>query len=220
MNQTDIRRVLGSMHARVVDRPVVAAIAAAVVIALVAAAIGWVYNYGNAQAWEARALAAEEQAAQKAVALDQATAELEQTRTELDRTSEDLIAMRSAKAQLATELAGYTSRESEIAKLESQLQKQARDLESREAAVSKTERQVESNTIYGGTWTVGVDVKPGTYRTKEQVSSGYCYWEITTTGSNGRDIIANDIVQGGRPVVTLREGQDFTTQDCGSWIKE
>ena len=44
-----------------------------------------------------------------------------------------------------------------------------------------------------------------------------CYWSITRTGSNGDNIIANDIVAGGLPQVTLSRGQDFTTQGCGTW---
>lgn len=69
-----------------------------------------------------------------------------------------------------------------------------------------------------GTWEVGSDVTPGTYRTTETVGSD-CYWKISRTGSNGDDIISNDIPGGGRPRVTLRKGQDFATQGCGTWAK-
>jgi len=67
-----------------------------------------------------------------------------------------------------------------------------------------------------GTWDVGVDIKPGKYKVTEAVS-GDCYWKISTTGKD--DIIANDIVTGGKPTVTLKKGQTFSTQDCGSWGK-
>ncbi|GAB3884695.1 hypothetical protein [Terrabacter terrigena] len=72
--------------------------------------------------------------------------------------------------------------------------------------------------IEEGVWTVGSDIKPGTYRTIDAVTDG-CYWSITKSGSNGSDIINNGTPTGGHPVVTLRKGQDFETHDCGSWAK-
>lgn len=71
-------------------------------------------------------------------------------------------------------------------------------------------------TIREGNWTVGTDFPPGTYRTTADVSA-QCYWSITASGTNGRDIIANDIPGGGRPTVTLAVGQDFHTSRCGTW---
>jgi hypothetical protein len=73
--------------------------------------------------------------------------------------------------------------------------------------------------IKEGTWTVGTDIAPGTYRTTADVSSS-CYWQITKSGSNGGgigDIIANDLPGGGRPSVTLEVGHDFKTNRCGTW---
>lgn len=69
-----------------------------------------------------------------------------------------------------------------------------------------------------GVWTVGVDLPAGKYRTTEAVSSD-CYWSITKTGTNGSDIVQNGIPGGGRPSVTLKKGQDFETQRCGTWRK-
>ncbi len=71
-------------------------------------------------------------------------------------------------------------------------------------------------TIDEGDWTVGVDIKPGTYRTTEPVS-GDCYWGIYRAGSNQSDIIDNAIVTGGRPTVTLKKGQEFTNNGCGTF---
>jgi hypothetical protein len=87
----------------------------------------------------------------------------------------------------------------------------------REDAVTAQEKVVAQNTIAEGDWAVGVDVQPGTYRTKENVT-GDCYWAIFSD-ANGRDIIANDIVSGGRPTVTLKGGQFFTSNRCGDWVK-
>jgi len=72
--------------------------------------------------------------------------------------------------------------------------------------------------IEDGTWTVGVDMPAGTYRTTTNVSAD-CYWKISKTGSNGDDIIKNDFPGGGRPQVTLKVGQDFQSERCGTWHK-
>ncbi|MGJ9403428.1 hypothetical protein [Arthrobacter sp. KK5.5] len=70
-----------------------------------------------------------------------------------------------------------------------------------------------------GTWTVGVDIAAGTYRATEPVDSN-CYWAILRTGSNGDDIVENDLPGGGRPSVNLSKGQDFKSNRCGSWSKQ
>lgn len=84
---------------------------------------------------------------------------------------------------------------------------------------SEAEDDGPQDTISEGSWTVGRDIKPGTYTTIETVGDS-CYWKISTSGSNGDDIIANDIVTGGRPTVTLSEGHDFQTSRCGTWQQE
>lgn len=77
---------------------------------------------------------------------------------------------------------------------------------------------VPAATIKAGTWTVGDDIPAGTYRSSGVTSM--CYWEISKTGTNGSDIIANDLPSGGRPQVTLKKGQDFkTSEECGVWSK-
>jgi hypothetical protein len=53
----------------------------------------------------------------------------------------------------------------------------------------------------------------GTYRSDG--ASADCYWAIINTGSNGPDIIENDLPGGGRPQVALEEGHDLTTARCG-----
>jgi hypothetical protein len=108
------------------------------------------------------------------------------------------------------------------AKLDAQaaaLDTRGKALDAREAAVKGAEVQKAANTITDGTWTVGVNVAAGAYRTTAPVS-GSCYWSITKSGSNGGDIINNDIVQGGVPSVNLAAGQDFKSQGCGDWAKQ
>lgn len=79
-----------------------------------------------------------------------------------------------------------------------------------------------AKTFSDGQWTVGVDIAVGTYKSSgvdKDSTLGMCYWEITKTGSNG-DIIKNDIVEAGRPTVTLKKGQDFESSGCGTWQRQ
>jgi hypothetical protein len=116
------------------------------------------------------------------------------------------------KRDIATREADLTVREA-AAKL-------AEDaVAAREAAVTTTEQQIADAQIHDGTWTVGVDIAPGTYRTIEPVS-GTCYWAIYKSGTNKDDIVQNDIVNGGYPTVTIREGQDFESSRCGTWAPQ
>lgn len=74
--------------------------------------------------------------------------------------------------------------------------------------------------IEEGQWTVGVDFPAGKYRTAEAITPDQsCYWAITKAGSNGNNIISNDIPTGGKPTVTLAKGQEFTNQGCGVFVK-
>jgi len=74
--------------------------------------------------------------------------------------------------------------------------------------------------VSDGVYTVGVDIPAGTYRVTAVLGAdAFCYWEITKTGSNGQSIVANDIPSGGRPSVTLKQGEDFNTDGCGTWAR-
>ncbi|MEG3615719.1 hypothetical protein [Isoptericola haloaureus] len=128
---------------------------------------------------------------------------------------------RAEEAEAAhTELTEATEqRESELDERSAELDQREEDVAAREDAVTETEERIAANRISDGTWTVGDDVEPGTYRTTHAVS-GDCYWGIYRSGTNKRDIVANDIVDGGHPTVTLRDGQDFESSRCGSWDKQ
>jgi hypothetical protein len=66
-----------------------------------------------------------------------------------------------------------------------------------------------------GTWRVGSDVAPGTYRARGGDS---CYWAILNGPPRGD---ADNIEENGgftaNVVVTLSDGQWFETNDCGDW---
>ena len=123
-----------------------------------------------------------------------------------------------AEAEAARQVADLEERETALDARQSELDGRDADLAAREAAVTATEDAIAASQIQIGTWTVGVDVQPGTYRTAEPVTSS-CYWGIYRSGTNKADILDNDIVTGGVPTVTLSEGQDFEN-GCGVWNKQ
>ncbi|SNR98563.1 hypothetical protein [Blastococcus mobilis] len=110
-------------------------------------------------------------------------------------------------------------RESGVDKRAADLDQQARDVKAREDAVAAIEQRIVQTSIGEGIWTVGVDVEPGTYRTAEPLT-GYCYWAILKSGTNGGDIIENDGPEGGVPTVTLSPGQDFENSGCGTFVRQ
>ncbi|MGV0110556.1 hypothetical protein [Arthrobacter sp. CP30] len=131
-----------------------------------------------------------------------------------DRTAEllkDLQDARARESELKTLDASLTDREKKAADAESAVKK-------REDAVKVAETAKAASSITDGSWTVGRTVEPGTYTT-ERAITGSCYWEITTSGTNGDDIVANDNVSGGQPTVTLAVNQDFKSSRCGTWVK-
>ncbi|MBP2412273.1 hypothetical protein JOF48_001072 [Arthrobacter stackebrandtii] len=112
-----------------------------------------------------------------------------------------------------------TARESAVAGAEKKVAEAEAAVKKREEAVAGAEAVKAKNTFGDGTRTVGRDIEPGSYIPTADVGSS-CYWAILTTGTNGSDIVDNDLPGGGRPSVTLSEGQDFKSSRCGSWTKQ
>ncbi|MGO4230187.1 hypothetical protein AB4Y72_15105 [Arthrobacter sp. YAF34] len=115
--------------------------------------------------------------------------------------------------------AKVTARETEVGKAEASVKTAEAEVKKREEAVTGAEKTKAANTIGDGTWTVGTDIEAGTYRATADVDSS-CYWGIYATGSNGSNIIENDLPGGGRPTVALSGGQDFKSTQCGTWEKQ
>lgn len=78
------------------------------------------------------------------------------------------------------------------------------------------EAAVTINEGYAGR--AGDDFPAGTYRTVDEVG-GMCYW-LKSRDAEGQQIIDNNIPTGGRPEVTIKSGQYFTTTGCGVWRKK
>lgn len=68
-----------------------------------------------------------------------------------------------------------------------------------------------------GKHVVGEEIPPGTYNTVSSATE--CYWERATP--NGR-IIANDFINYASKgaVVTIRKGESFISERCGTWEKK
>lgn len=112
-----------------------------------------------------------------------------------------------------------SARETEVGKADAAVKTAEAAVKAREEAVTGAEKTKAANTIGDGTWTVGTDIEPGTYRASADVGSS-CYWGIYATGSNGSNIVDNDLPGGGRPSVALSAGQDFKSSRCGKWEKQ
>jgi uncharacterized membrane-anchored protein YhcB (DUF1043 family) len=139
--------------------------------------------------------------------------ELESTQERVE-TLENQVAAAKGQAERAETIAASaaTARNAELDTREAALV-------AREQAVTATEQAVKASSIRDGIWTVGVDIEPGSYRVSEALT-GYCYWAITQSGTNGDDIIENDGPTGGFPTVRLSAGQDFENNGCGTFVKQ
>jgi hypothetical protein len=120
---------------------------------------------------------------------------------------------------MAAREAKVTAKEGEVGKADAAVKTAEAAVKVREDAVTGAEKTKAANTIGDGTWTVGTDIEPGTYRAAADVGSS-CYWGIYATGSNGSNIIDNDLPGGGRPSVAISAGQDFKSSRCGKWEKQ
>lgn len=143
-------------------------------------------------------------------------AERDKLSNELDQMKSDLAARETELEKQGTDL---DTRSTKLDERETELSEAEAEVAAREKAVGKIEVEQEKNSVSDGVWTVGTDIKAGTYRAKEAVSSS-CYWAVLKSGTNGDDIINNGIPGGGRPTVSVRKGQDFESVRCGTWVKQ
>lgn len=70
-----------------------------------------------------------------------------------------------------------------------------------------------------GTYQVGKDIQPGTYRTR--VGSSSCYYErLSGFGGTVGEIIANNITGDPAIVTIAATDKGFQSQNCGTWTKD
>lgn len=92
---------------------------------------------------------------------------------------------------------------------------------SKAPAAKKTTEPDPGSTMNEGTYEIGVDAKPGRYKTRVPQDSSGCYWEKMKDDS-GRfnSLIANgEVNPGGRVSITLKRGEFFNSEDCGTWTR-
>lgn len=70
-----------------------------------------------------------------------------------------------------------------------------------------------------GTYQVGKDIQPGTYRTRS--ASANCYYErLKGFSGSVSDILANDNTDDPAIVTILASDKGFDSQNCGTWTKD
>ncbi|MGO4103934.1 hypothetical protein AB4Y63_08275 [Leifsonia sp. YAF41] len=112
----------------------------------------------------------------------------------------------------------YQDAASDVAKKEIELSTKEAALKTREDALVSAEKHIEESTLKDGySYITGATMQPGTYETSS--TSSRCYWSILKSGTNGSDIVDNDLGAQGVIRVTVNGGQDFTSHDCGAWRK-
>lgn len=92
----------------------------------------------------------------------------------------------------------------------------------REAARPAVDTQAADGSLAGdGTYIVGVDVAPGTYRSKGADDvNGVCYWaRLDSTLGDTDSIIANDGGKGAQVVTVKKTDKAFTSRGCAEWTK-
>lgn len=96
------------------------------------------------------------------------------------------------------------------------LDQRKRQLDARDSA-SLTPVAIAADTVLNrdGTFLVGIEVRPGTWRSD---GGDACYWErLSATSGDSGDIIEN-LHNPGPQVVTIAASDNaFTTQGCGTW---
>ena len=93
-------------------------------------------------------------------------------------------------------------------------------VEAAPAPAESTPAPVDSSDVAGdGTFLVGTDIKPGTYRSAKP-ASGNCYWARLRADDGGiNDIIANNNSSGPSVVTVRKSDKLFKTQGCEDWTR-
>jgi len=128
-----------------------------------------------------------------------------------------LPAVTSVKPASAEEQAAIDAKNTQADQRSTALDQRESAVAAREKAVGTTEATIAANTIPGdGTFLVGKDVKPGTYRTTGPKSGSSCYWQRSGDAS-GTNIIANDNIAGPTVVDIKSSDVAFKTSRCAAW---
>lgn len=121
---------------------------------------------------------------------------------------------------LETRASELDDREDALDAREEELASQAEDEAATEEAEQEETSASDSGSIPGsGTFLIGEDIQPGTYRTEGD--SGFCYWaRLSGLSGEFEDIITNDFSEGPSFVTLSETDVAFETSDCGEWTAQ
>lgn len=92
--------------------------------------------------------------------------------------------------------------------------------EEKEQAAARAQAEKEARTIAGdGAYEVGVDVKAGTYKNAGSTNGAYCVAYTSRKPSDIGSYIAGSTNKG-PGIVTIHDGEYFTTQFCKDWTRQ
>ncbi|MDS1270689.1 hypothetical protein RIF23_10300 [Lipingzhangella sp. LS1_29] len=137
---------------------------------------------------------------------------------QVDNQADTISDLRDERDDLRAAVDDLDDREDALDSREEELDEREDEVAAREDAVTEAENQAAENTFSGsGTYTVGEDIEPGTYRSE----GSDCYWaRLSSTTGHYDSIIANSFSSGPQ-VVTIEPGDAaFETSGCGEWSKD
>lgn len=192
---------------------------------LLGSALAGGVGYAAAAGSDAKAQAAQHKLAASRTAVRDLRSQLNQSRAALSATSDRLVSTNSAltKAQagasdLAARAASVKVEENQVAQRSAEVAKRERATAAREASVQVREAALASPEVGhplpttvsdDGTWTVGRDIKPGTWSALADDTG--CSWR-TSDGRKGSGDGGYDMME-----VVLSSGQKFTVHGCTLW---
>jgi uncharacterized protein YlxW (UPF0749 family) len=143
------------------------------------------------------------------------------------KTVTDTAALQDARAQIKTERSDaqnavaearktLASERSKLSKTRQQVSAEKRRLRRLQGQVSGVRQQISANTVDGeGTYVVGSDIKPGTWRAS---ASPGCYW-ARLRSLDTSDIIDNDNADGPVVIQVLPSDKALQVSGCSSFHK-
>ncbi|GAA6123981.1 hypothetical protein BPY_20890 [Bifidobacterium psychraerophilum] len=182
------------------QKPVVIIAGIVALIVVLAATIG-AYSIGRNQSIDANVAA---QTAAKHSEFAKISSEVKNKRSDLDAANQTIAEADTTKAGIA-----------DLKKQHEDLEQQVKDKQAELDGLTQKVNTAKKASISDGTWQVGTDIDPGTYRANSEVPSD-CYWEVLS----GDSIVKNDLPGGGFPQTSVSAGQQLKLSSCGTWTKQ
>jgi hypothetical protein len=133
----------------------------------------------------------------------------------MEAKDEDIAEQRDQIRDLRVEKGKLETAANDVEKQQAAADARDAELASRESAVGAAEAAKKASQFSDGVHIVGTTVSAGVYSIS---SSNSCYYVWRTGTGSDSDIVENNIVSG-PATVTLRGGEIFETNRCGTWNK-